>query len=329
MRVVDQTSDPVLAHLVRRVADRPKLAAAAMNIDVDRDELAALPDSAFAWSEKRAFPVHSAEHTLLSRIYRENTPGVPAYVDQALKEASAVFELDEDVFARPKVAAAEEPEGAFLLPQHRRLRVTDASHVKTAEEKLRTEGGNLSVVNRALAASRLVEKAAFFGVSIRPEIQKMAGMTVTDTHELADWLGARCEAAPVEFKDSYQKLANAVRGLAPELRDRDTQIKLAETIQELDELAGLTRHYGRKLPDPLFTVFNTQKVAGNGVNLAGRFVPIERVAAYDATFYSDVLGPDIVREASDASGRMDPMRLAAVLETLPVDMQRALSAQMR
>lgn len=318
-----------MAHLMRRVADRPKLAAAAKDIDVDREKLATLPDTAFAWPEKRAFPIHDAEHTLLSRVYREGLPGVPAHVDEALKEASEMYSVDESVFARPKVAAAPEPDDNFLLPDIRRLRVTEASHVKEAEERLRTEGGKLSVVHRALAASRLVEKAAFFGVRVRPEVQKMAGMTMTNTRELADWLEARREAAPVEHKDGYQKLAMAVRRLPHVLHDREQQVKLAEAIQELDELAGLTRHYDRRLPDPLMTVFNTQKVAGMGVTLAGRFMPIERIASYEPSFYSDVLGPDIVREASDATGHMDPSKLAQILETLPVDMQRALSAQMR
>lgn len=318
---------------MRRVGDRPKLASAVMNVDVDREALAALPDTAFAWPEKRAFPIHDAGNTLLSRIYREGMPGVPAHVDQALKEASEVYRIDESAFARPKVAAAEEPDDNFLLPEHRRLRVTSADHVKTAEAKLRAEGKGLSVVNRTLAAARLVEKAAFHGVDVRSDIHKMAGMTVTDPRVLVDWIEARRAAAPIGHKDGYQKLANAVRARPSELAHRETQVKIAETLQELDEMAGLSRHYGRKLPDPMMTVFNTEKRAdwthGGGVTLAGRFMPMERLAAYDASFYSDVLGPDIVREASDASGQMDPTKLAMILETLPVDMQRVLSAQMR
>lgn len=318
---------------MRRVADRPKLASAVMNVEVDRAALDALPDSAFAWPEKRAFPIHDAGNTILSRIYREGMPNVPSHVDQALKEASEVYRVDEDLFARPKVAAAAEPEDNFLLPEHRRLRVTEASHVKTAEQKLRDEGKNLSVVNRALAASRLVEKAAFYGTDVRPEVYKMAGMTVTDTRALVDWIEARCEAAAPEHKAGYQKLAAVVHAHPSQLVDRNVQIKVAETLQELDEMAGLTRHYGRKLLDPMATVFNTDKRAnwtlGNGVTLAGRFMPMERLAAYDANFYSDILGPDIVREASDAAGQMDPTKLATILETLPVDMQRVLSAQMR
>jgi hypothetical protein len=329
MFVVDQFSDPVMAHLVRRVADRPKLAAVLGDFDVDAAEREGLPNSAFAWPEKRAFPIHSREHAMLSRIYRENLPDIPAHVDRALKEACEVYQVDDELYARPKVAAAPIPDDEYLLPDIRRLRVVDAEGVKTAAERLRNEGQKLSVAHRALASHRLVEKAAFHGVKVRPEIHKMAGMVATARQPLVDWLEARREAAPVQHKDGYQKLANMAKRLPDELRDREQQVKLAEAIDELDALSGLDRYYDRKLPDPLMTVFNTEKIAGPGVTLAGRFVPMARVAAYPSTFYSDVLGPDIVREASDGTGGMDPVRLAAVLETLPVDMQRLLSTHMR
>ncbi len=329
MFVVDQFSDPVMAHLVRRVADRPKLAAAIGDFDVDPAERDQLPNGAFAWPEKRAFPIHSREHAMLSRAYREGLPDVPDYVDKALKEACEVYQIDDDLYARPKVAAAPPSADEYLLPDIRRLRVKEASDVKVAEERLRNEGSRLSVPHRALASRRLVEKAAFYGVQLRPEIHKMAGMVVTARGPLVDWLEARREAAPVEHKAGFDKLAAAAKRLPAELRDREQQVKLAEAIGELDELAGLDRHYGKRLPDPLMTVFNTQKIAGPGVTLAGRFVPMDRVASYPSTFYSDVLGPDIVREASDGTGQLDPYKLAAVLGTLPIDMQRMLSAQMR
>ena len=77
------------------------------------------------------------------------------------------------------------------------------------------------------------------------------------------------------------------------------------------------------------TVFNADKIAGQGVTLAGRFVPFERLAAYEPSFYADALGDDFVREASDNMGQLDLHKLAMVLGTLPMDMQRVLSAQIR
>lgn len=329
MPVVDQSTDHAMAHLARRVADRPKLASALMEVEVDSDALAKLPDGAFAWPEKRAFPIHDPGHALMSCVYREDVANVPPHVDASLKEACEMYGIDRGLLARPKVAAAPRPDGDYLLPSIRRLLVTEPGHVKQAEERLRNERTKLSVVHRAQASERLVQKAAFFGVGLRPETHKSAGYTVTDTRTLADWLEARREAAPVEHKDGFQKLADAVKRMPAELRDRGEQIKIAEAIAELDHLADLEQHYDRRLPDPMMTVFNTDKVAGHGVMLAGRFVPVDRLASYEPSFYADALGSDIVREASDAAGQLDPHKLAMVLGTLPLDMQRVLSAQIR
>lgn len=328
MTVVDQYTDPVMAHLVRRVADRPKLAAVLQDVEVDCAESATLPSSAFAWSEKRAFPIHTREHAMLSRIYSEGVGNLPTHAANAIKQACEVFNIDEALFQRAKVAQAPVTADDYLLPDIQRLRVTNAAHVKEAEARLRDEGHKLTVAHRALASRRLVEKAAFHGVRVHDIIHKMAGLTVTSRQPLIDWLEARSDAAPAAHKAGYQKLAQVARQLPAELHDRNTQVKLAEAIGELDDLAGLSQYYDRKLPDPLWTVFNTDKIATAGITLAGRTVPLAQLANHPASFYADILGPDIVREATDAAGQLDPQRLAAVLVTLPVDMQRVLAAQM-
>lgn len=330
MSVIDQFKDPVFAVLVRAVEGRPKLAAAVIDYDVDPAEAETLPETAFAWPEKRAYPIHTREHAILSRAYRHAVGGpLPVYVDTAIKEACEVFGVDDAIFEREKVAVApRDDSGDFLLPDIRRLRVTEAGHVKTAEAKLAAEGHKLTQGHQLLASARLVEKAAFYGIRLNDLTRKMAGLTVTATGEMADWLEARAEAAPIAFKDGYQKLANEARRLGPELRDRETQVKIAAAIEELDEAAGLKDHWNRKLPDPIRTVFNTEKHAGPGVMLAGQFMPMERMAAYPTSFYSDVLGPDIVREASDMTGQLDVQKLAMVLGTLPVDIQRTLVQHM-
>lgn len=326
--VIDQFHDPVLGTLAKIASDRPRLASAVMSFDIDPSELDTLPDEAFAWPEKRAYPVHSREHATLSRAYREGVGGkVPSHVDVALKEALDVYGVDETLFARAKVASAAPPSddtSDYLLPDIRRLRVTEASHVKTAADQLVQQGDRLSPGHRILAGARLVEKAAFFGVRVSDVVRKMAGLVATSTPVLADWLDARSQAASVEFRDSYTKLAAEVRRMPFELRNYGIQARLASAVEELDELSGLDRQWGRRLLDPHASVFNTTKVAGPGVTLAGRFIPMERMAAYPSSFYADALGPDIVREATDAGGRFDVEKLSSVLGTLPVDMQRVL-----
>lgn len=329
MKIVDQLRDPTLATLIRLVEGRPKIAAAVGDADIEPNELEALPDHAFAWPEERAFPVHSREHTILSRVYRENLASVPIYVDRALKEACAVYEIDETLFTREKQAAPVNNPDDYLLPDFMRLSVRSADQVKHAEMVLLDGYQKLDTEHRAMACSRLLEKAAHFGVTLNPLMHKLAGFTITSTAVLKDWLEARKEAAPVAYKEAFQKLANATKTQPKEIRDRATQVKLAEVISELDKKAGLRKHYDKRLPDPMQTVFNTTKVAGQGVDLNGRFVPMARLASYPATFYGDILGEDLVREAGDGRGGMDPHKLAAILETLPRDMKGMLSQNMR
>lgn len=329
MKIIDQYHDPAFAVLVHLVADRPKVAALIMNHDVEEAELSDLPDTAFAWPEKRAFPIHSREHAIMSRVYRENMPAVPAHVEAALKEACEMYEVPEETFAREKKASFDDPE-AYLLPDLKRLPVRNAEQVKTAEEKLLDGYTKLSIEHRAMACKRLVDKAALYNVQLHPLMHKLAGYTISSTGELRRWLEARATATQEQpLREAFQKLADGLRSAPAEMRDRSELVKVAETIGELDKRAGLTRYYDKKLPDPMQTVFNTEKIAGQGVTLSGTFIPMTRLASYPATFYADILGDDFVREASNAQGDVDPYKIATILGTLPRDMQNVVVQQMQ
>jgi hypothetical protein len=329
MRIIDQYNDPAFAVLVHLVADRPKIAALVKDYDVDIAEAETLPDAAYAWPEKRAFPVHSREHTALSMVYRANMAAVPTHVDDRLKEACDMYDISSDLLAREKKASFDDPE-AYLLPDLKRLPVRDAEQVKVAEQKLLDGYTKLSIEHRAMACKRLVDKAALYGVRLHPLMHKLAGYTISSTNELRRWLEARATATKeASVRQAFQKLADGLRTAPIESRDREGLVKLAEVIGTLDQRAGLTRHYDKRLPDPMQTVFNTEKIAGAGVTLGGTFVPMTRLAAYPATFYADILGDDFVREASDGQGGVDPHKIATILGTLPRDMQHVLVQQMR
>ncbi len=329
MTIIDQYRDPSLAVLVHLVADRPRAVDLVKEAEIQPEEADFLPETAFAWPEKRAFPVHTREHAVLSRLYRSNLAGVPPHVDEALAQACDLYDVPDDTFAREKRAAAPDDPADYLLPDLKRLPVRSAEQVKLAERALLDGYQKLAFEHRAEACKRLIDKAAEYNVSLHPLMHKLAGFTVSSTQVVRDWLGARQEAAPDAYKGAFQKLADGLRGHPAEMRDRSALIQLAETIGELDAKAGLVAHYDRRLPDPLETVFNTEKVAGHGVDLNGHFIPMARLAAYPASFYTDVLGEDLVREASDGRGGVDPQKLAMVLDTLPRDMKILLSQQLR
>ena len=328
--VVDQFRDHLFGNLIPALEGRPKLAAYLDDLEVNEGDGDKLPDHAFAWPEKRAFPIHTAKHTAASRLYAEKTDRVPRAVLQKIAAACDVFEISEEMFTRPKVAAALENPSDYLLPHLFKLRVKTAKEVKVAEQRLVREYQKLTVENRAMACSRLVEKAAHFGVPLDPQVMKLAGYTITSTQALRRALDARTEAAKntPSVKEAFEKLATAVRDLPDEIYNRDAQIKLAEAIHELDRKAGLERFYDRRLLDPMQSVFNTDKLAMGGVVLGGRMVPLDKLAAFPSQFYADVLGDDIVKEAASARGGLDPVKLAAIIDTLPGDMKAVLAAQM-
>lgn len=328
---IDQTRDPTLSHLYHLLKDRPQVEEMVKEAEISEESFRSLPDSAFAWPSERLYPVHSREQTILSRIYREKAASVPAFVDEALKEACEAYKIPEEMFTITKVAAEEENREHYLLPQIKKILCKTAEDVRSAERVLLEQYQKLSVEHRAEACGRLMEKAASFGVKLSPPIAQLAGFTVSSTSTLRDWLYARKEAAvKEEYKTAYQKLADALRAFPGSIEDRGQLVQLADTIHELDKKAGLEKFYDRKLPDPIKTVFNTQqKIASAGVDLNGRFVPLHKLAMYDATFYGDVLGDDLVREASDASGQLDLQKLATIIETLPRDLKTVLARNMR
>jgi len=328
MTVVDQHRDPAFASLIPLLDRFPReVEEAIKHANVQIEERDALPDTAYAWQEKRAFAIHTRENAIMSRVYRSALPAVPVEVDLALKEACEAYGIPEEWFQRQKVAAADDSDD-YLLPEKKALRVKCAEDVRVAEQKLIDGFTRLSIPSRAQACGRLVEKAAKFNVKLGPQTLKLAGFTVSSTDTMRRWLDARVEAAkdPI-VKQAFQQMADGLRAQPPEIRDRGALVKMASAIHELDKRGGLEQHYDKRLPDPLQTVFNTEKVAEPGVNLGGRYVTASQLAMRPSSFYGDVLGDDLVREASDGHGGVDPYRLATILETLPMDMKSALGRQ--
>lgn len=328
--VVDQFSDPSFGFLVRQIKAMPELEPRVKNASIEAGEADDLPSSAFAWPDQRKFPIHTAEQAALSFAYSKLASAIPAEVETNLKNALEVYGVPLDIFkTTEKVAALDDD--AYLLPDMKLFPVTDAASVKYAEQRVLSQITKFSLENRALVCGNLVKKADHFKVDLHPEVLKLAGFVVSSTAQVRDWLSARSAALPVEkhlYKAAYEALAEGLKNLPSESTDRPGLLKLAAAIADLDEQAGLDRHYDRKLPDPLQTVFNTHKVAAEMVDLNGTMVPLSKLAALPATFWEDLGG----RELSDElcpGGKMDNSKLAMIVDTLPLDLKVILRSQLR
>lgn len=331
MNVVDQYSDPAYGTLLKQVSRMPGLEEFVKSASLESKEAEELPESAFAWPEARKFPVHTPEHAALSYAYAKVASVLPAGVETRIKQALEVYGVPEALFEETKVAAAIDSEDDFLIPDLKLFRVKSAAEVKQAEQKLLANLSKLDLEHRAIACGNLVKKADEHQVQLHPAVMKLAGFVVSSTKMAQDYLEARVNALPESaktYKLAYQTLADGLKGRGAELRNRDGLLKLAGAIADLDEQSGLDRHYDRRLPDALQTVFNTEKIASETVDLGGVMVPTSKLASLPASFWEDLGGAELSNELAPG-GHVDQSKLATVLETLPLDLKLILRKHLR
>lgn len=327
MSTVDQFRDAAFAVLVKQATRMPAFAEFVKEADIDGNEAATLPDSAFAWPEERRFPIHSDKHAAVSYAYALNQ-SVPAHVVGRIKEALEIYNVPETIFAVTSEKVASD-DTVYLLPDLKLFPVQTAADVKIAERHLLENFTKLDLDHRATACVNLVKTASDHGVTLHPSTQQFAGMVVSSTKLASDWLDARSNRTKdVTIKAGYAKLAAEMRKHGPEIKDRDTLIKLASVIAELDEKAGLVKHYDRKLPDAIATIFNTQKEAASSVDLGGgSMVSLKKLASLSADFWRDLGGKELSDEVAPG-GVVDPSKLAMIVETLPLDLRVILRSQL-
>ena len=332
----DQYHDPAYGTLYHLLQDRPAVAAFIKHAELDDNRGDTLPDTAFAWPQRRLFPIDTPENTVLSSLYREKVAAVPADVDQLLKQAQEVYGVkllleaarQQAQQAQQVKTAAAQDDAIYLLPSVHRLRVKTAADVKVAEKLLLEQYPRLSLEDRAEGFINLAKVARDKGVTLEPATHRMAGMTVCTTKVATDLIEARRMATKQPlFQQAYEKLALALKQSGREtIHDRDELVTLADTVAKLDKEAGLDRLYDKKIIDPIRTVFNTDKLAEQMVDLAGREVALSKLAALPSTFWEDVIGKDILQDVT-TGGRIDSVKLGQVVPTLPLDLRLILKHQ--
>ena len=310
----DQFSDPSFKHLFNLACVYPEMVRLAERADMDFEKNAQRSDEAFAWRDRRLFPIDTCEQAILSRLYMEKQAHIPDSVKVQCDKALDIYGVKLDL----TVKTASEPE-----PQGR-----SATEVRQTADALVANNRVLGVEEKAKLAAALVKEAVDLGVPLPSLVLRSAGTTMMDSARLKDWIEARKEATEDPLmKEAFEKLAAVVDTQPALVGERNELLKLADTLAELDQAAGLERHYGKRLPDPLESVFNTEKIADDMVDLAGKQVPLQTMSQIDPEVYKDVIGEDLTGEFVN-EGEIDPGMLKVILATVPLDLQRVLASQM-
>ena len=329
----DQTRDPGFAHLRVFVEQYPEWYATVKTAEMAPESFSSLPDTAFAWSSERMYPIHNREQTVLSiGYYKTASENVPAEVVDKLKTAAVVYGVGTLITQEPRVLAKEAAAPAYLLPEKQRFAIKCAEDISKAEEALSTRYRELPVTERFEAMSNLVKQAAEHGVDVSTSTHKLGGFTMTDTVEMTRWLGARKAAALQAGNEKiamlYQEVADQYTGVDPMLDDREYQLKLVDAIDLLDKTAEMEHHYDTKMPDPYATVFNTHKIAADFINIQGVRVKKATLRALPSTFWEDSLGSDIATRVMDGD-TVSIEKLSTELQSLPSELKLVLSTQLK
>ena len=326
--MIDQLHDPNHGYLKNLLTVYPSAYDAVKTASLEEDP-DALPSEVFAWEEKRAYPLHTKEHAILSAIFAEHF-GCPGDIRQKIAEALHAYDVDPEVLVPAQQKVAEASDDDYLFPSERLYPVFSADDVKTAEARLLSQLFKLSAEHRAEAFPRLLTKAAAFGASLEPLSYRLAGAVETHLAYVKEAVEARAVATKdPASSEAYDKLAAILDNYPPRLVDHGIQTKLASYLNDLDAVAGLKKDYDRRIQDPILTVFNTTRLTkiagGDSVMLGDHTFPVTQLAGIPPSLYDDVLGPDFSQEVCP-NGSCDPQRLVQVLETLPADMKAQLGA---
>lgn len=322
--IIDQyNGDPLYAQLHVLSRERPLVREMLKSASFDKSAAENLPSSAFAWEDERRFPIHTKEDAVASILYRSKHASVPEHVDAKLAKAAEIYAIGEHAFTA-KIAHVGTVKVAYALPEDERLPLGDAGQIKVAEHVLTRDYKRLPLEKRADAFSRLAMAAQEQDVELAPLTMKLAGMTISSTHILREWLGARAAVTTGKVQDAFDKMASDLQRAPAYMQNREDLVKLATTIDQLDRKAGLEKHYDRKLPDPLQTVFNTEKVAMEMVDVAGTQVPVETLMQLPPEIWAQVDMPELAEVAQAG----DPATFKQIFDTMPLDIKVVLQAQL-
>jgi len=322
--IQDQYSDRSFRVFAAKVREfNPGVRDLIKEAEVNLDEYAGLPETAFAWPEMRKLAIHTPEHTTLSMIYAHDE-NLPEHVKNNLEKAAALYDIELPTIEKVASVVEHGPDD-YLIPEKKFGLIGGPGQVKEASRFFSDNYKKMDVDTRTNAAATIVKKAREYDVKVSPSLYKHAGYTECNPRVLGEWLEVRGNLTKdPAIKAGFDKLAEHV--MSPNMRSatREDMVKVAGVISILDTKAALEKKYDITLPDPVLTVFNTTKVAGESVTLANKQVPVSKLMQIEAETYGDILGDDIIPEISEKNGSLKQTELLDVLSTLPADLQTTL-----
>lgn len=320
----------------------------AMKSDATTKEAASeIPDSLFADSFNRRYPIHSKGATWMSAAYFAKTaekdgyaPVVRDFVEARIKEAAARYGISKDVedaMARirekPAEKRAEDDESNYGWPSERKYPMFDEEGVKLANSYFEENAYSYPPEMRHTIARNIMRKCAEYGIEPERNVRVESGSGLN----LRDYIGAalvdRVHACrDPEAADALRKTAMALMDL-PEKGFHGMAVKFAEILERWDATQGFDRRYGTRFESPaqIFFGMSTKQasaIVDDTVVLNGNAFSVTKLAELPLEVFTCTLGEDFGERVKSAEG-IDRSKLADELHSLPTPDKKALFASIR
>ena len=312
-------------------------------------DVAALPNEAFADPINRKFPLHTKAATWLAQAYFSHdrhlyTTQQATAVQDKIEKAAQYWSITEftkqarddvETFTSRVPPDLGDADYALVIEQdgHKQplLPIHSAENVKAAAATLYNMRSKCPYEWRLIAARKILHKAAQLSVEldngIGSYLTKAAGRGSSFPSRAAEALANRVLMIPDSQKDvkiAAAKLAKTVSNM-PGLPNADRLVKLATIVDRIDREQGFTKYYdeaGLDTPEEIFFELTHEKAAQIRDSFlmlsTGTVVPFEALQKAPLAKIAGALG-FLDRVQSDTSLDVSIEKFAKLAATLPRD----------
>ena len=301
---------------------------------MEKDAADAMDDALFADFGKKMFPIDTPASTWLSAAYfNENRNSVDeivrAQVESNIKMAAGIWNIDKDIkdvleFKKAEYIAENDPQNYGYIDKkgNRYFPMFDEEGVKRAADNFDRFRGQLPADIRRTVASAIVKKAHAGNIAVQTSVFREAGIGIPNKIDLMDNLLDR--AYITKNAECATVIANLVKVVSASRPDElmENLDKLAHVLTELDRATGLDAQYGKTVLAPadfIYGMMPKQAAAfvKDALTLDQHTFSIRKLAEVDPSIFRTALGEDIFKAISDKAGKLDTVKMADILPTLP------------
>ena len=305
---------------------------------VDEKDAEALPETSFADTVRRRFPLTDKANTWVSAGYFAKTASECGYsaaqrdmVLSRIKRAAAIYGISKDVDEMmSKVAATNEvqikeasAEDAYCDPEYKGYPVFDKQGAELANDFFSRNAYKYGHERRMTIAKNIMRKSAEFGVKVAEQVRVSAGDGFPNREALAENLLFR--ANELMRRGTY-KMASELCKFAREIcvcSDEDlfrNREGLFDAIGGMDEITGIDDCYDRKFSAPEELVFDVplsamKEVVDDAVPMGGDTFSAKALSGLPRALFEKVLPKEMV-DGMMEGGKISPKKLSVTIISL-------------